>query len=159
MAVMTVRKPKKRREKGKIVFANGVFDLLHPGHISLLKFAGSLGDTLIVGLNSDVSTKLLKGPARPIHDQERRKDALLRTGLVDEVVIFDEMRTNRVVREIMPHIIVKGAEHVDMEALIRKNDDVPDEIEIVVCPVLNDERGEKISTTALIAKASKKNKD
>ena len=74
----------------KTVFTNGCFDILHPGHIDLLNQARLLGDRLVVGINSDESVRAIKGPGRPINDQEARKAVLLGLRAVDEVVIFDE---------------------------------------------------------------------
>src|SRR3989338_850451 len=94
-------KTRARHNNGKkdvIVFTNGVFDLLHPGHIKLLQFAKSLGGKLVVGLNSDRSTALLKGPTRPIQNEYDRKRALENLSFVDEVVVFDEMRTTDIIR-------------------------------------------------------------
>ena len=89
-----------------VVFTNGVFDILHAGHIRALKFAKSLGDKLIVGINSDKTVKMLKGKDRPINSQEDRKLLLESLRFVDEVVIFDELRTGEIVRKIKPHILI-----------------------------------------------------
>jgi rfaE bifunctional protein nucleotidyltransferase chain/domain len=140
--------------KGKIVFANGVFDLLHEGHHALLKFAKSQGDWLVVGLNSDESVKMLnKGPERPIHSEQHRKANLEKLEYVDEVVIFDDLRTTAIVREVYPHVVVKGSEY--SADLVRSTDKIPDDIEIIMAPILHDENGEKISTTAIIKKMRK----
>src|SRR3989338_22394 len=93
-----------------VVFTNGCFDILHAGHIKVLKFAKSLGDKLIVGINSDRVVKMLKGKDRPINSQQDRKLLLESLRFVDEVVIFDELRTGDVVRKIKPDIVVKGEE-------------------------------------------------
>lgn len=145
---------KRRDSASRVVFANGVFDLLHDGHVQLLKFAKSLGDYLVVGLNSDRSTKLLKGEERPYHTQEERKARLLQIDCVDEVVIFDDMRTTATILEIKPHVVVKGAEYTT--DLVRSTDKIPDHIEIATCPILLDKNGTKISTTALLKQMKKK---
>lgn len=143
------------KRKGKVVFANGVFDLLHEGHHALLKFAKSKGNWLVVGLNSDKSVKLLgKGPERPIHNEKTRKAALEALEYVDEVIIFDELRTTLIVEKVRPHIIVKGSEYP--AELVRATDKIPENIEIIMAPILKDENGEKISTTALIKKMKKR---
>ncbi|MEK7063138.1 MAG: adenylyltransferase/cytidyltransferase family protein [Patescibacteria group bacterium] len=132
----------------RIIFANGVFDLLHPGHIKLLQFAKAQGEYLIVGLNSDRSVRELKGPTRPIHSEQDRKIVLESLRFVDEVIIFDEVRPTRLVAELRPHVIVKGDEYSAEE--IRRVDEVPEEIEIVLYPVVTDEKNIKISTTTTI---------
>lgn len=137
----------------RVVFANGVFDLLHPGHIKLLQFAKSQGTWLVVGLNSDQSVRRLKGPSRPIHSEQDRKIVLESLRSVDEVIIFDELRPTRLVAELRPHVIVKGGEY-SMDA-IRLTDEIPDEIEIVLCPIITDEKNIKISTSATIIRALK----
>jgi len=136
--------------KEKIVFTNGVFDLLHNGQLELLKFAKSLGTRLVVGINSDRSTKILKGDDRPIHDEHHRKMVLESLDFVDEVVIFDEKRPSNVVRDLMPHVMVKGGDYSPKK--IRSVDRIPNEVEIVTYPIVTDEHGVKISTTAIIEK-------
>ncbi|MEW6006877.1 MAG: adenylyltransferase/cytidyltransferase family protein, partial [bacterium] len=90
----------------RIVFTNGCFDILHPGHIHLLKTAKSLGDVLIVGLNSDSSVSKIK-PNRPIMGKEARINLLSEIGLIDYIVVFDEEDPVRVIKEIKPHYLVK----------------------------------------------------
>ncbi len=136
-------------ERERIVFANGVFDLRHPGHDQLLLEASRLGDTLIVGINSDSSTKLLKGEGRPIQSEDVRKAALEALPYVDLVIVYKELRPTRLIRELMPDVVVKGGEY-DIEH-IRTTDDIPTGIEIVTFPIVTDEEGQKLSTTAQIA--------
>ena len=88
----TRKKISPKNNRNKIVFANGVFDIVHKGHLDLLKFARTLGKTLVVGLNSDHSTKILKGKDRPINNQEDRQAFLERLGFIDEIVLFDNIR-------------------------------------------------------------------
>ena len=95
----------------KIVFTNGCFDLLHPGHIELLKFSKNLGDYLVVGLNSDKSIKRLKGHNRPVNNQEARKILLESIKYVDEVIIFDEDTPYNLILKIQPSILVKGGDY------------------------------------------------
>lgn len=97
-------------EKESIVFTNGCFDLIHPGHIALLEKAASLGDRLIVGLNSDASVKAIKGPSRPVQDQDSRRAVLMGLRSVDEVRIFDEPTPERIIKEIKPDVLVKGGD-------------------------------------------------
>jgi rfaE bifunctional protein nucleotidyltransferase chain/domain len=93
----------------KIVFTNGCFDIIHPGHIDLLQRAKSLGTRLIVGINSDNSVRKIKGAQRPYLDQESRKAVLLGLKSVDEVFIFDELTPEDLVKKIKPNVLVKEA--------------------------------------------------
>jgi D-beta-D-heptose 7-phosphate kinase/D-beta-D-heptose 1-phosphate adenosyltransferase len=94
-----------------IIFTNGCFDLLHIGHIELLKYCKSLGNKLIIGLNSDQSIKRLKGDSRPINNQITRKTLLESIRFVDEVIIFDEDTPLETIKKIKPNIIVKGGDY------------------------------------------------
>ena len=116
----------------KIVFTNGVFDLVHSGHVELLNFAKMLGDKLVVGLNSDNSTRLLKGNKRPINKEKDRKNIVQSLRAVDEVIVFDSTNTIDLIKDLKPHIIVKGGEWTAEE--IRKRDDIPNDIEVYVYP-------------------------
>lgn len=133
-----------------IVFTNGIFDLLHPGHIALLKFAKSMGTKLIVGINSDRTAKLLKGDERPIWDEQHRKTMLEYLPFVDEVVIFDDTRTGDIVRKVKAQVVVKGAEYAPED--IRTIDNLPPEVEIRTFPIVCDESGGKLSTSSAVAK-------
>lgn len=95
----------------KIIFTNGCFDIVHRGHLELLKFCKSLGDKLIVGINSDKSVQKLKGIKRPINNQEDRKFLLENTKFVDEVFIFNEETPINLIKEVKPDIIVKGGDY------------------------------------------------
>ena len=99
-----------RRQGRRIVFTNGVFDLLHPGHIRYLRAARALGDVLIVGINSDRSVRRNKGPARPITPQAERAELLAAVEAVDAVVIFDEDTPANVIVAVQPDVLVKGAD-------------------------------------------------
>ena len=94
-----------------IVWTNGVFDILHIGHLKLLRHAYSLGNRLIVGINSDASVKRLKGDLRPINDQNTRKELLLELGFVDDVIIFDQDTPLEAMTKLEPDIIVKGGDY------------------------------------------------
>lgn len=99
------------REAGKtIVFTNGVFDILHPGHVRYLTAARSLGDVLVVAVNSDRSVRGNKGPSRPINPEQERAEVLSALACVDAVVIFDEPTPHDLVSAIQPDILVKGAD-------------------------------------------------
>lgn len=100
-----------QRAGGKrIVFTNGVFDLLHPGHIRYLRDARALGDALIVGLNADASVRRNKGPERPINPQSERAEVLASLAAVDAVVIFEEDTPAQIIRLVQPDVLVKGAD-------------------------------------------------
>lgn len=100
------------RDQGKrIVFTNGVFDILHPGHIRYLRDARTLGDLLIVGVNSDRSVKALaKAPDRPINSESERAEVLAALASVDAVVIFDEDTPHEIISALQPDVLVKGAD-------------------------------------------------
>jgi len=101
----------KEREKGKkIVFTNGCFDIIHAGHVDYLEKAKSLGDFLVVGLNSDESVKRLKGPTRPVNPVEQRKKVLHALKPVDLVIVFEEDTPERLIKEIKPDVLVKGGD-------------------------------------------------
>jgi len=101
---------KLRAEGRTVVFTNGVFDLLHPGHVRYLQAARAEGDALIVGVNSDRSTRAIKGPARPVVPQEERAEVLAALASVDAVVIFDEETPDEIIRRLQPDVLVKGAD-------------------------------------------------
>ena len=104
-----------RKTNKKIVFTNGCFDLLHKGHRDLIKQSFSFGDILIVGLNSDDSVKRLKGEDRPMENEVERKNALLNTGYVNEVYIFDDDTPLELINLIKPEILVKGGDYTPNE--------------------------------------------
>lgn len=97
-----------RYEGGLVVFTNGVFDLLHPGHVRYLADARRLGSALVVGLNSDRSVRVNKGPARPITTAAERAEVLLALACVDAVVVFDEDTPDAIIRRLQPDVLVKG---------------------------------------------------
>ncbi len=100
-----------RRDDGqRVVFTNGVFDLLHPGHVRYLQAARQQGDVLIVAVNSDRSVRANKGPARPITPEAERAEVLASLACVDAVVIFDEATPADIVRAVQPDVLVKGAD-------------------------------------------------
>jgi D-beta-D-heptose 7-phosphate kinase/D-beta-D-heptose 1-phosphate adenosyltransferase len=101
----------------KIIFTNGCFDIIHTGHIRLLEYAKSLGDYLIVGLNSDDSIKRLKGETRPINKEKDRKYILECIRFVDQVIIFEEDTPYKLLQKIKPHIIVKGGDYTKEEVV------------------------------------------
>jgi D-beta-D-heptose 7-phosphate kinase/D-beta-D-heptose 1-phosphate adenosyltransferase len=100
-----------RRRGVRIVFTNGVFDLLHAGHVSLLVAARALGDCLVVGVNSDASVRRLKGKGRPIVPLGERMEMLAGLKPVDYVVPFGEATPARLIRTVLPHVLVKGSDY------------------------------------------------
>ena len=95
----------------KLVFTNGVFDLLHVGHVRYLREARALGDALVIALNSDDSVRALKGPTRPLNTQADRAEILLALSCVDRVVVFDEPRVTKLIEAIKPHVYTKGGDY------------------------------------------------
>lgn len=99
-----------RRRGLKVVMTNGVFDLLHPGHVRYLQAARQEGDVLIVAVNSDRSVRANKGPSRPITPEHERAELLEALAVVDAVVIFDAETPDAIIRAIQPDVLVKGAD-------------------------------------------------
>jgi D-beta-D-heptose 7-phosphate kinase/D-beta-D-heptose 1-phosphate adenosyltransferase len=129
-----------RKSDKKIIFTNGCFDVLHPGHVKYLQESRKLGDKLIVGLNSDRSVKALKGNDRPIHDEQSRKKVLESLECVDEVIIFDEDTPYELIKIISPDIITKGSDYTNKEQVV--GNDLADVILI--------DYDEKFSTTKIL---------
>jgi D-beta-D-heptose 7-phosphate kinase/D-beta-D-heptose 1-phosphate adenosyltransferase len=101
---------REKRNGRRIVFTNGCFDLLHPGHIGSLEQARALGDALIVGLNSDASVRQLKGAGRPVLPERERAEILAALECVDAVVIFDALTPREIIAGLLPDVLVKGAD-------------------------------------------------
>ena len=99
------------RQTGRVVFTNGVFDLLHPGHVDVLVRARACGDALVVGVNSDASVKRLKGPDRPIRSEGERAYVLASLESVDAVTLFDQDTPLELVLALRPDVIVKGGDY------------------------------------------------
>lgn len=100
-----------KSEGKKVVFTNGVFDLLHLGHVTYLAKAADLGDKLIIGLNTDASVKRLKGESRPINDQSNRAALLASLFFVDAVVLFEDDTPRDLIAQLLPDVLVKGADY------------------------------------------------
>ena len=99
------------RERGlRVVFTNGCFDLLHPGHVHYLAAARALGDALIVALNSDASVRRLKGEGRPILNESERAEVMAALAAVDFVTVFDEDTPRRLIADLLPDVLVKGGD-------------------------------------------------
>ena len=101
---------RKKRAGRRVVFTNGCFDLLHPGHIRSLEQARALGDVLIVGLNSDASVRQLKGEGRPVIPERERAEILAALESVDAVLIFDDLTPREVITRLLPDVLVKGGD-------------------------------------------------
>lgn len=110
----------KVRENKEVVFTNGCFDILHPGHIHILKKAGNMGDLLVVGVNSDSSVQRLKGKKRPILDQGERSVLVGALKPVDYVLIFRENTPLKIIEKIQPEVLVKGGEYKNSEIVGEK---------------------------------------
>jgi rfaE bifunctional protein nucleotidyltransferase chain/domain len=98
------------RQGKTVVFTNGCYDLLHPGHVRLLEEARSLGDVLILALNSDASVRRMKGPSRPLIAENERAAMALALTAVDAVTLFDEDTPRELIAEVLPDVLVKGAD-------------------------------------------------
>jgi rfaE bifunctional protein nucleotidyltransferase chain/domain len=99
-----------RRQGKSIVFTNGVYDLLHPGHVRYLTAARAFGDALIVGVNSDRSVRANKGPTRPVNPEQERAEVTAALEAVDAAVIFDEDTPHAIISRLQPDVLVKGAD-------------------------------------------------
>jgi D-glycero-beta-D-manno-heptose 1-phosphate adenylyltransferase len=106
----TIRRQAKAAGR-KVVFTNGVFDILHRGHVEYLEKARELGDLLIIGLNSDASVRSIKGPKRPLCPQEDRAIVLSALSCVDHIVLFDQDTPQQLIGSLIPDILVKGADY------------------------------------------------
>lgn len=96
--------------RGGVVFTNGCFDILHPGHVDYLQRARDLGERLVVGLNSDASVRRLKGPTRPVNDEASRAMVLSALACVDHIVVFEEDTPYELIRSVAPDVLVKGGD-------------------------------------------------
>jgi D-glycero-beta-D-manno-heptose 1-phosphate adenylyltransferase len=110
---------REKRNGRRVVFTNGCFDILHPGHIKTLEHARELGDVLIVGINSDASVGQLK-PGRPLIPQDERAEILAALACVDAVVIFDEPTPREIVAALLPDVLVKGGDWADNKIIGRE---------------------------------------
>lgn len=100
-----------RSAGARLVFTNGVFDLLHVGHVRYLTHARALGDALVVAINSDRTVRELKGPARPVFDQAERAEILAALRVVDYVVVFDDISPRKLIATLLPDVLVKGGDY------------------------------------------------
>ena len=116
-AVRTFGRPR----SGTLVFTNGCFDLLHPGHVAYLDQARRLGDALIVGLNTDASVSRLKGPSRPLVPERDRALVLAGLASVDAVTFFDEDTPRELIQALLPDVLVKGGDY-DLESIVGRTE-------------------------------------
>jgi D-beta-D-heptose 7-phosphate kinase/D-beta-D-heptose 1-phosphate adenosyltransferase len=135
-----------KRNGQHVVFTNGCFDLLHPGHIRGFEQARALGDVLIVAINSDSSVKFLKGADRPIIPQDERAEILAALAAVDYVVVFDELTPREIVARVLPDVLVKGGDWGENEIVGRE------EVEAAGGRVVSIPLEPGYSTTAIIEK-------
>ena len=133
-----------KKEGKKIVFTNGVFDLLHKGHIFSLSQAAKQGDVLIIGLNADSSVKRLKGDNRPINDQDARALLLASLMMVDAVIIFEEDTPIKLITSILPDVLVKGGDYT-VDEIVGAKEVIANGGKVVINPILDG-----FSTTSII---------
>ena len=133
-----------KKEGKKIVFTNGVFDLLHKGHIFSLTQAVKEGDVLVIGLNSDSSVKKLKGDSRPINDQDSRALLLAALSMVGAVVIFEEDTPLKLITSILPAVLVKGGDYT-IDEIAGAKEVIANGGKVVINPILDG-----FSTTSII---------
>jgi len=137
------------RQAGKtLVFTNGCFDLVHPGHIDLLIKSRMLGDSLMVGLNTDASVKLIKGESRPIVDQNSRALVIAALEVVDWVVLFDEETPIQLITAVLPKILVKGGDYTP-DTVVGKDIVEASDGRVEIVPIAMD-----YSTSSIIDKLS-----
>ena len=120
---------KLKKQNKKTVFTNGCFDILHVGHVRYLRESSKYGDILIVGLNSDISVKKIKGDSRPINNENDRAEILAELECVDFVVIFDEESPSKLIDELKPDIYTKGADY-SLETLPERDVVLKNNIEV-----------------------------
>lgn len=130
----------------KIVFTNGVFDILHEGHIASLSDAATFGDILIVGVNTDASVKRLKGESRPVNNQQSRSLLLASMIMTDAVILFDEDTPYNLITAIMPDVLVKGGDYT-IDQIAGAKEVIANGGEVKIVPILKG-----FSTTSIIAR-------
>lgn len=136
-----------RPRSGRVVFTNGCFDILHRGHVEYLAFARSLGDRLVVGLNSDRSVRALKGPGRPVNPVDDRAVVLAGLASVDAVVVFDEATPQDLIAALLPDVLVKGGDY-SPDTVVGGPEVIAAGGRVVIAPLVPGR-----STTALLHKA------
>ncbi|GAC1637039.1 MAG: hypothetical protein NVS9B14_16590 [Candidatus Acidiferrum sp.] len=137
---------RQNRKSQRLVFTNGCFDLLHPGHIQALEQARALGDALVVGINSDSSVRELKGAGRPVLPELERAEILAALECVDGVVIFEELTPREIIKALLPDVLVKGGDWPGNQIVGRE------EVELAGGRVVSVPVVEGYSTTAILTK-------
>ena len=147
---LVIERDRLRAAGDQVVFTNGVFDLLHVGHVRYLGWARSLGSALIVAINSDNAVRGLKGPDRPVTDQDERAEILAALRAVDYVTVFDDLSPRSLIAKLLPDVLVKGGDYKLEEIHGR------DEVEAAGGTVVALPFVEGASTTAMIEKVKRK---
>ena len=148
-AAMLDERERLRAAGRRLVFTNGVFDLLHVGHVRYLTQARALGDVLVVAINSDRTVRELKGSSRPVFDQAERAEILAALRVVDYVVVFDDISPRSLIGELLPDVLVKGGDY-DLDQIHGR-----EEVEAAGGKVISLPFVEGSSTTALIQKINR----
>lgn len=149
--IQAIQRAAQHKALGKtIVFTNGVFDILHPGHIFSLSQAAREGDFLIVGLNADDSVKRLKGKDRPVNDQDARALVLAALQMVDAVVLFEEDTPLELITALLPDVLVKGGDYT-VDQIAGAKEVIAHGGRVVINPIL-----EGFSTTSIISQIQSK---
>ena len=130
----------------KIVFTNGVFDILHEGHIASLSEAAAYGDVLITAVNADASVKRLKGPSRPVNNEQARALLLASLAMTDAIIIFEDDTPLELVKALLPDVMVKGGDYT-VEQIAGAKEVIANSGEVKIVPIL-----EGFSTTGIIEK-------
>ena len=147
---MLTERERLRATGRRLVFTNGVFDLLHVGHVRYLTQARALGDALVVAINSDRTVRELKGPGRPVLDEAERAEILAALRIVDYVTIFDDVSPRSLIAELVPDVLVKGGDY-DLDQIHGR-----EEVEAAGGQVISLPFVEGASTTMLIQKMSRR---
>jgi D-beta-D-heptose 7-phosphate kinase/D-beta-D-heptose 1-phosphate adenosyltransferase len=145
-AAMLAERERLRAAGKRLVFTNGVFDLLHVGHVRYLTQARALGDALVVAINSDRTVRELKGPGRPVFNEAERAEILAALRVVDYVTIFDDVSPRSLIAELLPDVLVKGGDY-DLDQIHGR-----EEVEAAGGKVISLPFVEGASTTALITR-------
>ena len=138
-----------RLQNKKIVFTNGVFDILHEGHIASLSQAALHGNILIAGVNADASVKKLKGESRPVNNENSRALLLASLLMTDAVIIFNDLTPFNLITAIMPDVLVKGGDYT-IETIVGAKEVIANGGQVIIAPML-----EGFSTTAIIERMKK----
>jgi D-glycero-beta-D-manno-heptose 1-phosphate adenylyltransferase len=139
-----------RLQNKKIVFTNGVFDILHEGHIASLSDAASNGHVLIVGVNADASVKRLKGDSRPVNNENSRALLLAALVITDAIIIFEEDTPYNLITAIMPDVLVKGGDYT-IDTIVGAKEVIANGGQVIIAPIL-----EGFSTTGIIERMKSK---